>query len=44
MQVPCGACLQVLAEFAPDDAEILTGDGEARLLSDYIPMPFRLER
>lgn len=45
---PCGACLQVMAEFAPD-AEPLTiitssSDGavKVRELSDYLPDPFTL--
>lgn len=44
MQVPCGACLQFMAEFAGDDVEIVTGDGAARALADFLPLPFRLER
>lgn len=46
--LPCGACLQVLAEFAPDPAQVrvyLVGDSavEETLLSDLLPRPFRLE-
>lgn len=40
--VPCGACLQCLAEFATDDAVILTAPDDARPLSEYLPRPFRL--
>ncbi len=43
MQVPCGACLQFMAEFADDDVEIETGDGAVRKLGDYLARPFRLD-
>lgn len=47
MPRPCGACLQVMAEFAPQILQIVTvrGDGsyESLSLEDYLPMPFRLE-
>jgi len=47
MPRPCGACLQVMAEFAGQDLQIVTvrGDGsyESLTLDDYLPMPFRLE-
>jgi cytidine deaminase len=47
MPRPCGACLQVMAEFAGQDLQIVTvrGDGsyESLTLEDYLPMPFRLE-
>jgi cytidine deaminase len=38
--VPCGACLQVMAEFAtPDTKILLDGVGEF-LLADFLPKPF----
>lgn len=46
---PCGACLQVMAEFAPRDEPmqilVASADGnyEVRALADYLPMPFHLE-
>jgi len=46
---PCGACLQVMAEFAPEDEPVpimtAAGDGtyDLYMLDDYLPMPFRLE-
>ena len=46
---PCGACLQVMAEFAPEDEPVpimtAAGDGtyELYMLDDYLPMPFSLE-
>ncbi len=47
MPRPCGACLQVMAEFAGQDLQIVTvrGDGsyESLTLDDCLPMPFRLE-
>lgn len=47
MPRPCGACLQVMAEFAGQDLQIVTvkGDGsyESHALDDCLPMPFRLE-
>lgn len=44
---PCGACLQVLSEFADDDCVVLSVDGggvcrEARLV-DLFPNRFRFE-
>jgi len=49
MPRPCGACLQVISEFAPEDEPVpiltATGDGEYEVytLDDYLPMPFMLE-
>ena len=46
---PCGACLQVMAEFAPRDAPlpilVASADGkhEIHALADYLPMPFHFE-
>jgi cytidine deaminase len=38
--VPCGACLQVIAEFAGGDLEIaIDGNGTVRL-ADLLPRPF----
>lgn len=47
MPRPCGACLQVMAEFLPEGQalQIVTvrGDGsyESLTLDDYLPMPFQ---
>lgn len=46
---PCGACLQVMAEFErprkPMQIAAVSGDGrcEVRHLGDYLPMPFALK-
>lgn len=46
---PCGACLQVMAEFAQSDEPLkilvasVDGGYEVHALADYLPMPFRLE-
>ena len=46
---PCGACLQVMAEFAPAGEPMhimaVAGDGtyELHTLEDHLPMPFTLE-
>ena len=39
--LPCGACLQVLAEFCPPDFPILLTDG-VHLLGEFLPAQFRL--
>lgn len=38
---PCGACLQVLAEFCPPDFPVILADG-VHLLRDFLPRQFRL--
>lgn len=38
--VPCGACLQVIAEFGTPDTEILIDGGGAFRLADFLPRPF----
>ncbi len=46
---PCGACLQVMAEFAPKSESMTvvtcSADGmyTQSTLDDYLPMPFKLE-
>ena len=41
-RMPCGACRQVIAEFAADDLPIII-DGVGELtLSNLLPVPFRL--
>jgi cytidine deaminase len=41
-QMPCGACLQVMAEFASDDLEVIV-DGVGRFnLHDLLSRPFKL--
>lgn len=44
--IPCGACLQVLAEFNEEIRLILESEGSARiyLLDDLLPLRFKLER
>jgi len=43
--VPCALCLQVLAEFCPDDMPVYLGNEqgllEKKLLKDLLPYPFR---
>ena len=38
--VPCGACLQVIAEFGGPDTEIVIDGGGSFQLSDFLPRPF----
>ena len=38
--VPCGACLQVIAEFGGPDTEILVDGGGTFRLVDFLPRPF----
>jgi cytidine deaminase len=38
--VPCGACLQVIAEFAAGDVEIAIDGGGTFRLADFLPRPF----
>ncbi len=46
---PCGACLQVMAEFAPEDYDVTITVCSAKneydvfRLADLLPMPFRFE-
>ncbi|MDD6269525.1 MAG: cytidine deaminase [Oscillospiraceae bacterium] len=40
--VPCGACLQVLAEFCGGDLPVLLADGVHKL-SDFLPSQFCLD-
>jgi cytidine deaminase, homotetrameric len=44
--IPCGACLQVLAEFNGDFRIVLESEGAARVyrLDDLLPLRFRLKR
>jgi cytidine deaminase len=42
--VPCGACLQCIAEFADDDALVITSAEIARPLKAHLPLPFRLDK
>jgi cytidine deaminase len=42
--MPCGACRQVLAEFASDEFVILVDGVGEFLLRDIFPRPFRLSR
>jgi cytidine deaminase len=38
--VPCGACLQVIAEFGTPDTEIVIDGGGTFRLADFLPRPF----
>jgi len=38
--VPCGACLQVIAEFGSPDTEIVIDGGGTFRLADFLPRPF----
>jgi cytidine deaminase len=38
--VPCGACLQVIAEFGGPETEILVDGGGTFRLADFLPRPF----
>jgi cytidine deaminase len=38
--VPCGACLQVIAEFGTPDTEIVIDGGGGFRLADFLPRPF----
>ena len=38
--VPCGACLQVIAEFGAPDTEIVIDGGGTFRLADFLPRPF----
>lgn len=39
--IPCGACLQVMAEFCGDEFVIILSDG-AHCLAEFLPKRFRL--
>lgn len=39
--IPCGACLQVMAEFCNDDFPVILTDGE-HVLSEFLPKRFVL--
>ena len=39
---PCGACLQVIAEFGTQETQILLSDGARRYLHEFLPQPFGL--
>lgn len=41
--IPCGACLQVLAEFCGPDFPVLLTDG-VHLLREFLPCQFRLKK
>jgi cytidine deaminase len=41
--VPCGACLQVIAEFGTPDTEIVIDGGGTFRLADFLPRPFGAE-
>ena len=41
--VPCGACLQVIAEFGSPDTEIVIDGGGTFRLADFLPRPFGSE-
>lgn len=40
--MPCGACRQVIAEFADPETEILVDGAGSFRLQDLLPMPFAL--
>jgi cytidine deaminase len=41
-RLPCGACRQVLAEFAPPDLPVIVEGAGTFRLGDLLPRPFRL--
>ena len=41
--VPCGACLQVIAEFGGPDTRIVIDGGGTFRLADFLPRPFGAE-
>jgi cytidine deaminase len=43
MLMPCGACRQVIAEFASHDVEILVEGLGVFTLKELLPHPFQLE-
>lgn len=42
--MPCGACLQVMAEFMSPDSEIIVDKVGVFKLKDLIPLPFKFDR
>jgi len=42
MKMPCGACRQVLAQFAEADLALLIDQAGELSLGDVLPRPFRL--
>lgn len=43
LMMPCGACRQWIAEFAPNAEIIVCGANQCFCLDDLLPMSFRLE-
>lgn len=43
-RMPCGACLQVLAEFADDDCAVVVGEVGVFLLKELLPHRFRFDK
>jgi cytidine deaminase len=42
--MPCGACRQVIAEFAAEETPIAVDEVGTMTLSELLPHPFALER
>ena len=46
--LPCGLCLQVMGEFAPREARVITGDGTGSkrviTLGELLPVPFSFSK
>lgn len=43
LKVPCGACRQVMQEFASPATKVIIDGSATLVLSDLLPMPFRLK-